>query len=61
MDYNPLYFTINNTKFLQCGIYRDKHSGKFDIVKIKNCNTNTYKNIRYSKLKEILKNNYVNV
>ena len=35
-----------------------KQTGKFDLVRVKNCSTGTYKNIRYDKLQEMLKNNY---
>ena len=53
-----LYFTIKGTTFKNCGIGRDKKD-KWDLVKIKNCDTGTYKNIRYDKLQTVLKNNYV--
>jgi len=52
---NSLHFTIKDTKFLMVGIFRDKKTDKFDLVKIKNCNTGTYKNIRYDKLQDLLK------
>jgi len=55
---NTLYFTIKGTKFLQCGIKRKTPHGDFNLVKIKNCETNTYKWVQYDKLQEILKNNY---
>ena len=60
-DLNPmdsLSFKIKGVTYLQSGIYRDVN-GKFDIVRIKNCDTGTYKNIRYDKLQTVLKNNYV--
>lgn len=53
-----LYFTIKGTKFLQCGLKRKTIHDDFDFVRIKNCSTNTYKWMKYSKLKDILKNNY---
>ncbi len=55
---NPLYFKIKGTTFLQCGLKRKDVHSEFEFVHIKNCNTNTYKWVKYDKFLEILKNSY---
>jgi len=51
-------FKIKGVEFKQVGIKRDD-SGSFNLIFLKNCNTNSYKWIQRSKLEKILKNNYI--